>query len=96
MRIPDVYLNSIQFKNDPDATREMAQLIGKLSELLRDIYANLQTIPVVTTAPVATEMQEQGQGSILKSDVKIVHDATQTNRKVAYKYQGTVYVVDSA
>jgi len=95
MNIPDIYLTTIQFR-DPDATRDFAVYTAKLSEILRDIYENLQTLPVVTSTPAATEMQETGQGSVKKSDVKIVHNATQTNRAIVYKNNGTVFVVDSA
>mgnify|MGYP001575624421 CR=1 FL=1 len=95
MKIPDIYLAPVQFK-DGDATRDFAVYTAKLTDLLRDIYENLHTLPVVTSTPAATEMEEIGQGSVKKSDVKIVHDATQTNRKVAYKNNGTVFVVDSA
>ena len=95
MKIPDIYLASVQFK-DPDATRDFAAYTAKLTDLLRDIYENLQTLPVVTSTPAATEMDETGQGSVKKSDVKIVHNAVQSDRKIAYKNNGTVFIVDSA
>lgn len=95
MKIPDIYLASVQFK-DQEATRDFAVYTAKLTEILRDIYENLQTLPVVTSTPVATEMQEIGQGSVKKSDVKIIHNATQTNRAIAYKNNGTIFIVDSA
>lgn len=96
MKIPDIWLAPIQLKNDPDATRELAAMVSKLNDLLLDIYSNLQTLPIVTTTPGGTELEETGIGGKNKSDVVIVHDSTQTNRKVAYKSGGTVYVVDSA
>jgi len=95
MKIPDIILTPPQFK-DPEANKQMAAYTAKITDLLRDIYDNLHTLPVVTSTPAATAMEERGQGSQLKSDVKVVHNTTQTNRKMAYKYQGTVYVVDSA
>ena len=91
MKIPDIYLASVQFK-DPDATRDFAAYTAKLTEILQDIYTHLQRVKVVTAVPTATEMEE----FLTESDVVILHDSVQTNRKLYYKYQGTVYVIDSA
>ena len=97
MKIPDIDLTPTQFQNDPEATRDMAIMISKLTDIIRDIYENLQTIPVVASAPVITQMAEIGNpdGSI-KSDIKILDDGTQTNRKLYYRYQGNLRLIDSA
>ena len=97
MKQPDLQLQSPKFALDPKATEQMAALVAKMQEIFRDVYDNLHTLPVVTAAPVATEMEEVGrEPGKVKSDIKVLHDATQTNRKVYYKYQGTVYPIDSA
>ena len=97
MREPDLNLQSPQIQSDSSATIQMAALVAKLQDILRDIYMNLQSSPIVTAAPAATEMEEigDGKGGII-SDIKILHHATQSNRKLYYKYQGTVYLLDSA
>lgn len=75
----------------------MAIMISKLTDILRDIYENLQTIPVVSSAPVITQLQETGNpDGTIKSDVKILDNATQTNRKLYYRFQGNLRIIDSA
>ncbi len=97
MKQPDLQLTIPNFKGDPQATRQMAAYTAKLQDILRDIYDNLGTVPVVTAAPAATELDEKGDPNAeVRSDFKILHDATQSNRKVYYKKAGTVYVIDSA
>ena len=97
MKIPDVTLQSPIIQSDSTATAQMAALIAKVEDLFRDIYANLHTIPVVSSAPATTEVNEQGMpdGSI-RSDVKILDDSTQTNRKLYYKFKGNLRLIDSA
>ena len=92
MRIPDIELTSVQFQNDPLATRDLAILIAKLSDILRDVYMNLQTTKIVTVAPSVTELQE----ILTQSDIVILHNATAANRKIWYKYQGSIYAIASA
>jgi hypothetical protein len=97
VRIPDIDLTPPQFPNSPEATRDMAIYTAKLVDILQNIYENLQTIPVVASAPVITQLQETGNpdGSV-KSDLKILDDATQTNRKLYYRFQDNLRVIDSA
>ena len=96
MKIPDIELTSVQFQNDPLATRDLAILIAKLSDILRDIYENLQTLPVVSSAPVATELNETGSpDGTTKSDVRIVDNATQTSRRIYYKKAGNLRYLES-
>lgn len=92
MQIPDINLNSPQFQRDPDATREMAFYNARIVDILRDVYQNLKSVKIVTTEPSATEMQEL----LDSSDIVILHHATAGNRKVVYRYQGTVYTITSA
>ena len=96
MKLIDLDLQPPQFK-DPNATREMANYTAKLQTILQFIVDNLQVIEVVTTAPAATEMSEYGdEAGKIKSDIKVLHHATQSSRAIYYKYQGTVYLIDSA
>lgn len=96
MKIPDIDLTPAQFKNDPEATRDFAIYTAKLIDILRDVYENLQTIPVVSSAPVITQLQEIGNtdGSV-KSDVKVLDNATQTSRRIYYRYQGNLRLIES-
>ena len=97
MKLFDINLHSPEFIHDPEATRQIAAYTAKLQDILRFIVDNLQAVEIVTSAPVATEMDEIGdEAGKVKSDIKILHNATQTNRKIYYKYQGTVYLIDSA
>lgn len=97
MRIPDIQLHSPIFRNDPEATRQLATYTARIQELLRDIYDNLQTIPIVASAPAVTELEEKGSpDGKVKSDIKILDDATQTNRKLYYRFQGNLRLIDSA
>ena len=92
MRQPDTSIISPYIKDDISATRELAAAFSKLSEMMRDIYDNLRIVKVVTTAPSATELLELFN----TTDVVILHSATQNLRCVYYKYQGTVYKIQSA
>lgn len=92
MQIPDIEISPIQFQQDPEATRNFAIYTSRLTDLLRDIYQNLRVVKIVTAAPTAAELQEL----LNTSEIVILHDATQSNRKVYYKYQGTIFLIDSA
>lgn len=96
MKIPDISLTPVQFQNDPEATRSLAILIAKLTDILRDIYENLQTLPIVSSAPSATELDEIGSpDGKTKSDIKIVDNATQTSRRIYYKKSGNLRYIES-
>jgi len=97
MKIPYINLTPVQFKNDAEATRDFAIFTARLVDIIRDLYQNSQTIPVVGTAPVVTQLQEvsDAKGEV-RSDVKILDDSTQTNRKLYYRYQGNLRIIDSA
>jgi hypothetical protein len=96
MKIPDLDLTPTQFQNDPEATRDMAIMIAKLTDILRDIYGNLQTLPVVSSAPVITQMQETGNpDGTIKSDIKVLDSGTQTSRRIYYRYQSNLRYVES-
>lgn len=97
MKQPDIQLNPVTFNLDPLATRDFAAYNAKLQEILQFIMDHSGRIEIVATAPGATELDEQGdqKGTIL-SDVKILDNATQTNRKLYYKYKGNLRLIDSA
>src|SRR3990167_3757565 len=82
MRIPDTGFTTLDFKSE-SIPADFASFTSKLTDLLNDIYDNLKSAKISTTAPVATEMQE--------GEIRVVHNATQASRTIAYKYQGTVY-----
>lgn len=86
MKIPDISLVPPRFTEDPNATREMAYLIAKLTDVLRDIYSKMSTVTVVDSAPAATELDKvgDGKGGTL-TDVKILNHATATSRKIYFK-----------
>lgn len=92
----DIYLNVPALK-DGDEQRDMAAFVAKLQEILQQIVDNLGVIEVVSSAPVLTQLQEKGdgKGNIL-SEVKILDDTTQTNRKLYYRFQGNLRLIDSA
>jgi hypothetical protein len=75
----------------------MAAYTAKLEDILRDIYDKLGTAKVVSSAPVLTELLEQGlpDGSV-RSDIVILDDATQSNRKLYYRKDGNLRLIDSA
>ena len=75
----------------------MSAMITQLQDILRFIVDNLQSLKVVESAPATTEMEEIGdEAGNVKSDIIILHDSTQTNRALYYRYKGTVYKIDSA
>ncbi len=92
MRQPDTSIISPYIKNDLSATRELAAAFSKLSEMMRDIYDNLRIVKIVTSAPSVTELLELFN----TTDIVILHHATQASRCVYYKYQGTIYKIQSA
>ena len=92
MIIPDIDIHSVKFNNDPIATKDFAAYTSKIVDLFRDIYDNLQSVKIVTSAPTDKELQEL----LDISQVVILHHATQGSRCVYYKYLGTVYKIQSA
>ena len=91
----DIYLAVPELK-DPDDQKEMSSFVAKLQDILQQISNNLGVIDVVSSAPVATELQERGdgRGNIL-SEVKILDNATQTSRRIYYKFQGNLRLIES-
>lgn len=97
MKQPDTNFKVPVFKNDPEASRQLAAVLSKLSNLLRDLYDRSGTIKVVSSAPAATELDEHGDPSgEIRTDIVILDDATQSNRKLYYKFQGNLRLIDSA
>ena len=97
MKQPDLHIPAPRFKSDPEATRQIAAMLAKIQDLLRDLYSKVGTIEVVDSAPAATQLEARGQGDgSLRSDVKILDDATQTNRRCYYKHKGNLRYIDSA
>jgi len=97
MKLPDLQIKSPQFTQDPNATRQMAAYTAKLEEILLDIYRKLGTVTVVSSAPLITELQESGLTSgKVRSDIVILDDATQSSRKLYYRFQGNLRLIDSA
>lgn len=87
----DTSLNPVNFK-DGDETRQFASYNAKLQDILRNIVNNLSNLKIVTSAPTDKELDEL----LNRSDAVILHHATQGSRCVYYKYQGTVYKIQSA
>ena len=97
MKLPDLQLHSPQFQLDGEATRQMAAYTAKLEEILLDIYQKLGTVTVVSAAPTINELQETGLTSgKIRSDMVILDDATQSNRKLYYRYKVNLRLIDSA
>ena len=96
MKQIDLDLTPPQFALDPAATAQLAAYTAKLQDILRFIVDNLGVIEIVNSAPAATELDERGggKGNIL-SDVKILDNATQTNRRIYYKNQGNLRYIES-
>lgn len=97
MKIPDLSLTPPEFQDNPEATAQLAAYTAKLTDILRDIYQNLGTIPVVSSAPVVTQLQEtsDNKGEI-RSEVKILDSATQSDRKLYYRFNSNLRLIDSA
>ena len=97
MKSIDLQLQPPQLKN-PDESKQMAAMVAKLQEILQFIVDNLGTARVVTSAPAAGELEVVGdnKGNVL-SEIVILDDATQSNRKLYYKNSaGTLRLIDSA
>jgi len=91
MKQQNITLASPVFGN-PNDTRQMSFFVARINDILRDIYNNLQAVKILTSEPTATELQEL----LNTSEVIILHHATQGSRCIYYKYQGTVYKIQSA
>ena len=90
MRIPDVSLTV------PQTPQDFAMLLAKIEEHLRMLYQYSQTLPVVSSAPVATQLDESAMPNGDKiSDVRILTDTTQTSRRIYFKDNGTLRYLES-
>jgi len=97
MKLPDLQIRSPQFQLDGEATRQMAAYTAKLEEILLDIYQKLGTVTVVSSAPTINELQETGLSSgKIRSDIVILDNGVQSDRKIYYRYQGNLRLIDSA
>ena len=97
MKLPDLQIRSPQFQLDGEATRQMAAYTAKLEEILLDIYQKLGTVTVVSAAPTINELQETGLSSgKIRSDIVILDNGVQSDRKIYYRYQGNLRLIDSA
>ena len=98
MQQPDLEFQPVQFQLDPTATAQMAALVSKLQDILREIYDNLGSVKVLSAAPAVGEVFTvgDGKGNTL-SEIVILDDGTQTNRKLYYKNaNGDLRLIDSA
>ena len=97
MKIPDVAINAPKITDDSVASAQLATAFAKISDILRDIYGKIHTLPIVTSAPASTELDITGDGkSGIISDIKVLYNATQTNRKIYYKNSaGTLRYLES-
>ena len=96
MKLPDLQLRSPTFTKDPEGTRQLAAYTAKLEEILLDIYQKIGTVPVVSSAPVLKELEERGDSSgIIRSDFKILDDATQTSRRLYYRRNSVLRYIES-
>lgn len=97
MKLPDLQIHSPQFQLDAEGTRQMAAYTAKLEEILLDIYQKLGTVTVVSTAPTINELQESGLTSgKRRSDIIILDNATQSDRKLYYRFNNNLRLIDSA
>src|SRR3990167_7427190 len=97
MKLTDLQIRSPQFQIDGEATRQMAAYTAKLEEILLDIYQKLGTVTVVSSAPTINELQETGLSSgKIRSDIVILDSGVQSERKIYYRYQGNLRLIDSA
>ena len=96
MKQIELSLSAPQLQNPTDQM-QMAAFVSQLNEILKYVADNLGSIKVKTSASVASEMAElgDGRGGIL-SEIEIKHHATQGSRTLSYKYQGTIYTITSA
>ena len=96
-KIPDIYFQSPRLK-DPEEAREMAAFVAKVQSLFLDLYTKVNKAKVLTSAPTASELETIGDnlGNVY-SEVAILDNATQTNRKLYYKEKaGNLRLIDSA
>ena len=56
MKQPDINIPAPRFKNDPDASRQMAAYTSKIQDLFRDLYSKIGTVEVVSSAPGLTQL----------------------------------------
>lgn len=88
----DVNFQAPSINSDPAASRQLAAAFAKLRDILNYFQDSIGKIKIITTAPTDKELVEL----LNTSDVVILHHATQSSRRIYYKYQGTVYVIASA
>ena len=98
MKNIDLDLKAPIIQNDPNATRMMAAYTAKLKEILQQLVDESGKIKVLDSAPAVKELQTIGDGlGNVFSEVAILNDATQTNRKLYYKDKaGNLRLIDSA
>ena len=97
MKQIDLKLTPPQFDLDPAATEQLAAYTAKLEDILRTIVDSVQIIKIVDSAPAVTELENKGNeiGENL-SEVVILDDATQSNRRIYYKNSaGTLRFIES-
>ena len=96
MKLLDFSIQAPQLQNPIDQ-QQMAAFVSQLNEVLKYVADNLGSIKVVTTAPTVGEIQTIGDnlGNVL-SEVMILTNATQTNRRIYYKDKtGTLRYIES-
>jgi len=94
----DLDLTPPNFALDPAATEQMAAYTARIQDILRFILDNTNGVKVLSSAPAANDLFTLGdnKGNTL-SEIAILDNATQTNRKLYYKNPaGTLRVIDSA
>lgn len=98
MKPIDTDLTPPQFLNDLNATSQMATYTAKLIDILNYIVKYSMSAKVVTSAPAAGEVHTEGDGlGNILSEIVILDDATQTDRKLYYKeVGGNLRLIDSA
>lgn len=89
MQTPEL-LTAPSLSNPIDA-QNMAGFVNQVNEVVKQLSENT-LVKIVTVAPTAKQLTEM----LNKSEVVILHHATQANRRVYYKYQGVAYVIASA
>lgn len=97
MKQLELSLSAPQLQNPADQAN-MAAFVSQLNELLKYIADNLGGVKVLTSAPTASELSivGDGRGNVI-SEVAILDDGTQTNRKLYYLNSAkTLRLIDSA
>lgn len=98
MKNIDIDLVAPKFALDPSASAQMAAFVSKLQGILQQLVDESGKIKVLDTAPAVGELQTIGDnlGNVF-SEVVILNNATQTNRKIYYKDKaGNLRLLDSA